>query len=474
MRTLNSLFLTLFIFAGATAQAGDLQWAGTYRAEGVGIKNSELDGNENKAYMLHHLVLRPTITAFDGFTIYSRFDIMNSSNTNFPTNQLGQYFGSGVNATPGTAGTNANNSNTLSGNVRSDTLAVNELYMTYAVEYGVLTVGRAPVHFGLGITYNNGHGPFDHWFDNKDMVAFKFVTGNFFVMPAIAKNVEGNLGSEDEVNDYMIQIQYESPESESIFGAFYKARRSNTSSNDSPGAPVFGDAAVTSNTLGSKLEDYNIYFTQKMDDFKIAVEMAFSSGKSGVKTNDGSEVSINGQAMIMEASWLPKESHWNSVLKLGYVSGDDPNTPNVYEGYLIDPNYDIAFLMMNHKMGQYDVFRTSYFNNTSPAVSASNLPDVEVISNAMFVSANTGYKFNEKWETKANLAWANLQQAPVVGASKSAGFELDLELHFVPIKGIKWINRAGMMFPGDAFKGVNSQFNNGFAYGLETKAAISF
>ncbi|MCC6138018.1 MAG: hypothetical protein IT287_05260, partial [Bdellovibrionaceae bacterium] len=124
MKIISLLCVLLCSFA---AQA-DIEWSGNYRFEGVKIENAEMDNIErNKQYMLQHLVLSPKITAYDGLTIYGRFDILNSSA--YPNSQMGQFFGSGIGSgTP----TNADDSNALSDRQSSDFIAVTSLYLTYA------------------------------------------------------------------------------------------------------------------------------------------------------------------------------------------------------------------------------------------------------------------------------------------------------------------------------------------------------
>ncbi len=181
MKSLSKIFLTLVLFIGLSgvAQAGDIKWSGQYRFEGVRIYNPSLsDSGTNKSYILHHLTLRPEITAYDGLTIHSRFDLFN--NSTYPNDQLGQTFGSGINNNAGhAAGTNGTNSDTLGDQQSAEMLAINELYAVWSHEFGVLTVGRAPMHFGLGMMFNGGFGAFDHWLENRDLIAYKLVMGNF-------------------------------------------------------------------------------------------------------------------------------------------------------------------------------------------------------------------------------------------------------------------------------------------------------
>ena len=136
-------------------------------------------------------------------------------------------------------GHNAATTNTLGDQQASGNLAVNELYVNWVHEFGVLTVGRAPMHFGLGIQFNGGFGAFDHWLENRDLMAYKIVTGAFTFMPAFGKSFEGDLGQTDDINDYILQVNYENPDTNLAVGFLYQARRSGGgNSNDTPTPPL--------------------------------------------------------------------------------------------------------------------------------------------------------------------------------------------------------------------------------------------
>jgi hypothetical protein len=52
--------------------AGDIEWNGAYRLEAFKMDNAELNNlDRNTQYALHHLVLRPKITAYDGHNSWS-------------------------------------------------------------------------------------------------------------------------------------------------------------------------------------------------------------------------------------------------------------------------------------------------------------------------------------------------------------------------------------------------------------------
>jgi hypothetical protein len=483
-----SSLLVLLIFFVSQTHAGDIRWEGNYRAEGLRMINPTLaDGGNNKAYMLHHLTLKPQITAFDGLTIHSRFDIFN--NSRYPNDQLGQVFGAGVNQSPGTQssptsntpgeGTNASNSNTISRQQRADFIAVNELYANWAHEFGLLTVGRVPLHFGLGIMFNAGHGPFDHWLENRDMVAYTLQLGNFSVTPALAKTYEGLLDQEDDINDYILQVKYENPETELSVGAIYQARRStsNSNSNDTP-APIAGPSATQ--TGNYEVDTYNVYVSQWVDNIKVSFELGFQSGELGLSAN-GQPVTQDAFGGVLNLSWRPKESRWGAVLDIGYASGDDPSNENVYGGYVFNRNFDVAFLLFNHPMGSADFFRTAYLRNISgsgmaTSFSASESFDTEAISNTIFFSGAVHYAWaDRKYDLETRLTYAMLDKDPLqTNVDSTLGMELDFSLKYEPFKGFQWINRTGIFLPGAAFRGGTNDFSTNMAIGIETKAAVTF
>lgn len=459
------------IFVG-NAHAGDIEWKGTYRFEGVSVQNPELaDSNEETAaYMLQHLVLMPKITAYDGLTIHGRFDILNADSTAYPeyaNSQIGDFVGGGVGSSAVTP-TNSGNSNTLAENQRSSFIQVNELYMNYSHEFGLLTVGRAPVHFGLGISYNNGHGEFDHWFDNRDLISYKFVTGNLSVSPTIAKLSEGDLNTADDVDDYMLELAYSNPETDLTIGILYRRRHAASSGNDVP-AGVF--AAPDSSFKG---EYWNFFFSRYITEtIHIGLEGGIQKGEAGA-----GGIELDGFGVALELEYKPMDSSFAYDLKVGAASGDDPATANSYEGFVFDRNYDVAMLLFNRPMGQADFFRTGYINNpsgTQTNTAASSLADVEAISNVLYIAPTVHYKWSDKWHSQIGLTYATLSEDPLnMGVDKAVGFEVDLGVDYRPYEGVRWLNRVGIFMPGSAFEGGTNNFATETIFGIETKAAITF
>jgi hypothetical protein len=461
----------------------DLDWSGEYRFEGNFFKNLNLDKNSGieTSYLTHHLILQPKIIATDGLTIRSRFDVFNNS---VPGNTIGQTFGSYGNA-PGTTGA-PNPPATTTHTQNDESILVTQLYLSWINEFSAVVIGRVPFQFGLGMVYNSGNGIFDHFQGTKDIVSYKLIWGNLTLMPAYGKVREGFLNNEDDVNDYMVVAEYSNPESNISMGVMF----------DQKVAPQDGSAPLNGNDFpspsgaqgtyngGYSAYNLNAFVKKQWDNFNFGGELGFLSGNSGLQipsaTSPGtlSSVGLSGFGLATELSYKTGEIVWG--LHTGLASGDDPDTAN-YEGYTFSPNYDVAMLMFNRVLGQYDMLRTGAVSGTRPTNSAYNGLDTEVISNAIYVAPDIKWSMGEKYDLLGNFCYATLQKpaGPAAGWSRSntIGYETDIGLNYHPNNKFTWVTTIGVLFPGSSFGGVassNQAFPTDPTYGATTKAAVSF
>lgn len=457
------------LVSASISQGADLQWGGLYRFEGNLINNPELSSSPRaKTYMLHHLILQPKIVAADGMTVFGRFDMLNSG---FGANsQAGAFIGQGVGSgTP----TGIDDSNVLSRNQAISNLQISELYMSWTQEFGQLVVGRAPLHFGLGAWFNSGRGNFDHYLSTLDMVSYKIVTGNLFIMPILGKVNEGSLDQEDDVNDYMVHAQYDNPETELSIGLLYQAR--NAGKNDIvTGNDYVG--GVGSTVIGGYKHSYiGIFSSQKLKDVTIAVEAGILSGDTGVRTAGGADVKLNAFGLAAEVAWKPEASKWSSVVKAGFATGDDPGTADTNESFTFSRNYRVGQLLFTHPLGQRDFLRTGLTRNVAPG-SAANQIDTEAISNAMYLAPAVQYQSSDSWAFGGTFILGRLNKEPIAGGSTATdlGYEIDLNMTWTPFDRFTWTTELGLLLPGETWKAGPANLDNSFAYGITTKAAVRF
>ncbi|MGZ3775423.1 MAG: hypothetical protein ACXVCY_18210 [Pseudobdellovibrionaceae bacterium] len=464
----RAFFLTATLVS-ATAQAMVLDWTGGYRFEWNEVDRPSLaTPSLRKAYGLNYLYLSPKIIAADGVNIISRFDVLN--NNSYPNSQLGEIWGLNQNTSPG-----------ISTNQGESSIGVSQLYLNVNQEYGALIVGRAPFEFGLGMTYSAGKGPFDHWYDTRDMVAYKVVVGDWFFMPVLSRKQSSGFGQGGTISALGFQLQYENQENKSLIGVYKENLKGAKEVLDYSAGQIsaFGGDAATSNL---DIERTNFVLGRGFDSFGFKVEAGFQTGATGV-TRAGGDVRLNGYGIAAEI-YIPKaESKWDWKFKFGMATGDDASSTD-FGAYAFNRNYDAGMLLFNHRLGQRDFFNTNPYRHqvTSADATAGVLPSVgnsaddESISNAMYLAPSVGYEWSERLDVRNTLVYGQLLSTVKnsVASTKDLGLEWDIELVYKPSERIQWLNQFGILMPGGAWKNGSEGLDNGFTYGFASKAAISF
>lgn len=463
----------------SSAHAVSIDWKGTYRFEWTQVEKpalSDAGSYGSKAYGLNYLSLSPKIIAADGVNIVSKFDVLSNQN-GYQDDQFGQLFGESTRI-----GGKPHENNVFAQNQPSTGLRVQELYLNINQEFGALVVGRAPLEFGLGITHNAGNGDFDHWSDSLDMVGYKFIVDNFFVMPIFGRT-HSNIYQGQAVQDMIIHAEYNSKESGSMIGVMYQSRKASPSANDVPtgtGTPGSSASGGLPGAVGGTRGEFNLTSTnfvlgREWEKFAFKLEAAFNSGGLGAKTSTGQDISANGYGIAAELLFPRKDSKFEYLVRLGMATGDDPGTPGTYEGFQFDRNYDVAFLLFNHRLGRnYDYLSTNLIKD--PTLDVSTSLDDEAISNAVYVSPKISYAWNDRLDLNNSFTYAQLVNSPNAGisADKALGFEWDIELAYRPTERLQWVNQIGVLMPGAAFKNGTDNLDAGTTYGFASKVAVSF
>ena len=314
------------------------------------------------------------------------------------------------------------------------------------------------MHFGLGITHNAGLGDFDHFYDVRDVVAYKMVFGNAYVMPSIAKMNEGTANqNSDDVNEYNVEINYSNPEKLMQMAILYQMRRANSIAAVFPGATL--DDSLNLNLL-------NVFFKKQKGDFDFAVEGSFISGGIGDLARDHS-----GLGLAFELNYKPADSKWSYGGNFGMASGDDSTTAN-YEGYGFDRNYDVALLLFNHVLGSADVLNSSLYRANSAQVGSGTALDEEVLTNTTYLAPYVNYKWKEKWDLGAKFVYAQLNET-ASAQSSDLGYEFDFSVEYKPKKGVRWVNNLAYLIPGSAFEN-GTGLSTDSTLALFSRVAISF
>lgn len=466
--SLGMIFCLLGLSMTRTAQALSLDWKGVYRSEWTEVSRPTLATPYGaKSYGLNYLSLSPHIIASDGVNIVSKFDILGNQNSAYQSAQFGQIWGQGW---PENGASYQNN--VYAQNQQTSYLGVSQMYLNINQEYGSLVVGRAPIEFGLGIMYNAGNGVFDHWATTEDLVAYKVIIDNFFIMPMFGRVYSPTPAQGNTVQDLMIQAQYESKESGSMIGLMHRTRKASPGVNDVPVASNYIPQAATLNgDFATQTESFVL--GREWDSFAFKFEGDFISGDTGALTAAGQNVKASSYGVAAELLFPRKatKTEWN--IRLGMASGNDPTTAS-YQGFQFNRNYDVALLLFNHRLGQKDFMSSALIRD--PSKNASNSLDDEAIGNAMYVSPKFTYAWTDHLDLSNIFTYARMM-ANSTGASnldKNLGFEWDVELDYKASERIRWLNELGIFFPGKAFRNGDDGLETATTFGFNSELAISF
>ncbi|MNJ99891.1 hypothetical protein D3C87_176720 [compost metagenome] len=462
---LKGMSLALILMS-SSAQAMSLDWSGGYRFEWTEVDRPTLGSpSGRKAYGLNYLYMSPKIIAADGVNIITRFDVLGSNIPAYEGSQLGAIWGLN-NSSP------AANSQTQGG----ASVQVSQLYLNMNQEYGSLLVGRVPFEFGLGMTYNAGNGPFDHWQDVRDMVAYKFIVGDWSLTPMLGRVQSSGFSQGGTISTQALQLMYESKESRSTLGVMQESRKGSVGTNDMDPTAFNPGAAVTG---GIDMQNTNFVIGRGFDSFGFKLEGGFQTGKTGMSVG-AEDVQYNAFGLAAEF-YVPRSASgkWDYKFKVGMASGDDPGT-TAFEGYAFHRNYDVGMLLFNHRLGGGpDFLTTGPTKSTADGLGVDNSADDETVGNTLYLAPQATYSWNDRLDIRNTLVFAQLLQTQrnSVDSGKDLGLEWDIEVVYKPNEKIQWVNQLGLLFPGSAWKngtGAGGNLENGFTFGFASKAAISF
>lgn len=452
------------------ALANQINWMGGYRFEYLEIDRPSLGTPyARKAYGMHYLYLSPKMIVSDGIQVVTRFDIMGDGGSSY-NSYLGTVWGEGNKNT----GTNTATSNTLGRNSASSAIRASQMYFNLSQENASLILGRAPFEFGIGMSYSVGNGLFDHWNSNRDQISYKILVDNMILMPFISRHHDDGYAQGNLVQDEGFMVLYDNKQTGNQIGIMLERRKASLSANDIPVGNIASNPSAIADAVQGDMsvQKTNFILGKDWELFSFRLEAGFNSGDLGVVKN-GQSVRSTGYGIASEWNFRTN-GNWNYALKAGVASGDNPDTTD-YEGFQFDRNYDVAFLMFNHRLGSFDTLRTAAIRDMT--LNVGNSPDDEAISNAFYFAPTFKYRWNDKLDLNQTIVWGQLMASPLPGgkASKELGFEYDIELNYKLREKVMWSNQLGLVFPGAAFKSETIPGSeNNFTFGLASKIGLQF
>ena len=410
-----------FIAAGIQPAASlDLDWSGQFRGESAWFPNYTADsdgspfrdatreaangyyipaaGSKKANFQTVFLRLTPKVIVNDNVTLKTELWL---------GNPITGFYGS---AYPGSTRTDQRffNSNFSQGS----SVTAQRFWGEFTSDFGVLVVGRAPLHWGLGLVHHSGDAIFDRYQTTGDVIKLNAKFGNFSFIPSTTKydfgNAVGGVFSTAAptsraggmgLSEYSIALKYENAE-EDMEGGVNFVRRIAGAQNQTPW--INGQSGGMAHSI------WDIYGKKKAGKFKIGFEAPIFSGNIV-------GIPYKAFALAGEVEYQASEA-WSFNVKGGKVPGQ-PNSGNAtttkWNMVYFHPNYRLGLIMFNYQLRRFAGPNNVNPQGTTAPSTVESIYD-NPITNANYINVGGAYT-TDKWRFGLNFITASADETAQSG-----------------------------------------------------------
>ncbi len=473
----------IFSVWNGSAHALDLDWHGQFRTETnwiYGYSHNRLlttplattdqgyfiplNGESPASFQNLFLRLTPRAIVSDNVSIYS--------NLWFGTPDRGIFGGN----QPTTSTVNQTNT----GNA---TISASTFYAEVATDFGTLTVGRVPLHWGLGVIWNTTTDGFDRMPSTADGFRLETKLGAFKFAPAMYKyragtnyggngTASGTFAGTSTASDYSFALTYNNDDEQMDLGLLFLRRLAGLPS------AIVDPFSLTGATTGYAYNVWDFYLKKKTGIFTLSAEVPIVTGLVSNKTYSTVAGAVKVDAQVND--------HWKLKVNGGIAGGQESlatgATSSKLTAFYFHPDYRPGLLMFNY----------NYRNLSDGTLSPYNNP----VTNAQFLSLGFDYNSN-KWthgmqwlfataskvSTPSDAAYFNTlvghykaNNAGSNGQAKGLGFEIDYSLGYEWDESLRLGWTTGLYVPGKFYEFSNSATPNETqtAFGMGLNLLVKF
>ncbi len=474
-----------------SATALDLDWSGQFRSEAHTIFNYSMDsanatpdaarvvaegyyipggGKTRATFQTLFLKLKPKVIVNDNVYIKSEWWL---------SDPIYGFFGSG-------APYSVDQRQYYSTQSRGSLMSVQRLWLDVLTDIGTFQVGRAPLHWGLGLVWNSGDGLWDRYESTGDVLRLVSKFGSFSFTPAIVKYSAGNnLGGasnvtlapftntvtvgEGNVMDYSLMLKYENPD-EDFEGGVHFVKRIAGAAQD-PVSGWLGVGTKPQTPVGMNFNTWDLYGQKKFSKVRLSGEVPITSGDIG-------GIEYKSFALALDGNWKLNDT-WEFSIRTGLIPGQPNQTGGVADkikGFYFHPNYHLALIMFNYQLAGFAGPNTQ--NNPNTGAQSLLSPYDNPMTNANYLTLGAGVHVS-RWTFRTNFAFASARESAIAGAdffntwkrkyvtnltgttqAKSLGWEMDYGAAFQWDDSFLCQLDMGFFFPGGFYKFSNTATEN--------------
>ncbi|NDG27249.1 MAG: hypothetical protein EB120_08760, partial [Proteobacteria bacterium] len=455
-----------FSFIGALAITSKLAYpvsmnfSGSVRTEADSITNlGQSATKDSKQYIETRALLDPNILIDDHFSIRSQWNLLASPQlTPDASEALGHGQGGWV-----------------LGDVRTASLLLNRVWLEWTSDFGVVRVGRVPISWGYGLTWDAGNRPWDQYQTTGDRIEYRLHLGN--VVGALAYTKNRKLSVLENTNDqefYTVFLQYDNPEMDVEGGIYFeKQARSSSQSADFTG----NDPANPYNVVGSSIplsqhapypknnNAIDAYLKKSLGRFTFGGEVTWISGSAYDYAGSGTDDDLSAFAAMANITFdYHKIKAFTEVI---YATGDKNLNDDTATSYsLLHFNRARPGLILGKELlGKYHGNQVNQGNLLIYGTDGA-------FSGLFLVRPGIRLDWSPSWASGVEVIIAR-KAVTQDGEQANLGWEIDLGTDYNVYKNFDLGVNAGFAFPGDGIP-LPTGGEKKMIFALRTTAALRF
>ena len=423
------------------AHAADVFWEGMYRLRGqyfdtlsLSDSNSDAEGASN--LLTHRLRLQPNWRISPKLSLHTQLDIL-------PFESFG---GSALFYPAPTQTIPLFPDSTQS----SSALSVTRLWGEYRSQYGLLKMGRIPLHWGSGMVFNAGNGAWDEFGNSVDRVQFTAQVQNLYVLGGVESYAENQVNLNDDTWG--------------LAGALYYAK-----SNTELGLYVnYRQQGPEETRMGMLTAD--LYGGIDSGDLRAELELAVHYGSGDINGGyDDISVLAFGAATKVGLALNKLELGVDA----GFAQGDSTPNDQTINTFHFNRDYNLSLMMFEEPM---PILRNEFVSEEGDERDLSAVRTGYSISNAIYLRPNISYNIRKNLRGSLTLLTAWTAALPEDEDDGFYGIEVDAHLAWTPTPNFTLESSIGLFNPGNYYSSY-SDFGGGFdryALGAQLMSTINF
>lgn len=460
---LFGLFWTGFLLS-TSASAVSMNFNGMFRFEGDYYSNLALrPDTAKKTYLLGKALVDPTLVIDDHFSLKSQWTMLGSPSFAPSSSAGGNPLG------PGQGGY-------VFGDVATNSLVLNRVWLEWTSDFGVLRIGRMPFTWGYGLMWDSGNRMWDDFQTTLDRVEYRLHLG--YVVGGIAYSKMRKLSVLAENNDqqfYTVYLQYNNPEIEVEGGIIYEKQGRNGQDADltDSGSPPIphnpykvsgtGTEPPLSDVTGYPLSNsvVGVYLKKTWGHLSLGGEVSWLTGEAVDFDGDGTRDGLDAYGALVSASY--EADKFKIFLETVFATGDTDFNDKKLNGFvLLNRNRRPGIILGRELLGPYlrdDVQQGGLVYYGDP----------NSFSGVLYFRPGIRVDWSRAWSTGLEVIIA--RKATGRGSEeKHLGIEVDLGADYAIYRNMNLGLTAGYLIPGLGLRVVNPVG----AFALRVSAGLTF